>query len=216
MESQDPKDYMEYGRRTGVPRWKIIVAVVLLVVIVLLIVAFTHPKAAGQAVGTAQQAVQTVASRQSVPDTDPELRQQNAELKKQVSDLQDQLKAKDSEIKEKDQTISTKEKQATSTEKVLADVTTDRDKYRDLYNNSPLYWDRMKKAQGWHLHFGGIISNPIDADGFHFDPTITLLVGYGPERWQVLGGIGCDMDGNMSVSIGFMWTFGDIGTEKQK
>ena len=111
--------------------------------------------------------------------------------------------------------MAVKEKQAQATEKVLADVTSDRDKYRDLYNNGPLYWDRMNRAQGWHLHFGGIVSTPVAPD-FRLDPTVTLLAGVGPERWQVLVGLGGNIDAGLSVSVGFMWTSGDIGEGKKK
>lgn len=65
----------------------------------------------------------------------------------------------------------------------------------------------------WHLSFGGVASNPItfNAKDFEFKPTITLLAGAGPRRWQVLAGVGYGMEQGMTLSLGFMWTFGDIG-----
>lgn len=217
MESQDPRDindYRETRRLYGKGRMTAIVVVLVLLAVVLVMLA--HPdkmeKAAGvvQAVSAPSQPAATEAK------TDPELKLQNSELKKQVSTLGDTVKAKDATIKEKDAAMAVKEKQAQATEKVLADVTSDRDKYRDLYNNGPLYWDRMNRAQGWHLHFGGMISNPVDFGGFKVDPTVTLLAGVGPERWQVLVGLGGNIDTGLSVSVGFLWTSGDVGEGKRK
>lgn len=216
MESQDPRDirdYREERRLYGKGRMAAIVVVLALLVIVVALL--VHPDKMEKAAGVVQAV--SAPSQQAVPEpkTDPELKLQNSELKKQVSTLSDTVKAKDATIKEKDAAMAVKEKQAQATEKVLADVTSDRDKYRDLYNNGPLYWDRMNRAQGWHLHFGGIVSTPVVPD-FRLDPTVTLLAGVGPERWQVLVGLGGNIDTGLSVSIGFMWTMGDIGREKRK
>lgn len=217
MESQDPRDindYRETRRLYGKGRMTAIVVVLaLLVMVVALLV---HPDKMEKAAGVVQAVAAPSQPAVPEPKTDPELKLQNSELKKQVSTLTDTVKAKDATIKEKDAAMAVKEKQAQATEKVLADVTSDRDKYRDLYNNGPLYWDRMNKAQGWHLHFGGMVSNPVDFGGFKVDPTVTLLAGVGPERWQVLVGLGGNIDAGLSVSIGFMWTMGDIGREKRK
>lgn len=216
MESQDPRDindYRETRRLYGKGRMAAIVVVLaLLVMVVALLV---HPDKMEKAAGVVQAV--SAPSQPAVPEpkTDPELKLQNAELKKQVSTLNDTVKAKDATIKEKDAAMVVKEKQAQATEKVLADVTSDRDKYRDLYNNGPLYWDRMRRAQGWHLHFGGIVSTPVVPD-FRLDPTVTLLAGVGPERWQVLVGLGGNIDAGLSVSVGFLWTSGDIGEGKKK
>lgn len=216
MESQDPRDindYRETRRLYGKGRMTAIVVVLVLLAVVLVMLA--HLDKMEKAAGVVQAV--SAPSQPAVPEpkTDPELKLQNAELKKQVSTLTDTVKAKDATIKEKDAAMAVKEKQAQATEKVLADVTSDRDKYRDLYNNGPLYWDRMNRAQGWHLHFGGIVSTPVVPD-FRLDPTVTLLAGVGPERWQVLVGLGGNIDTGLSVSIGFMWTMGDIGREKRK
>ena len=216
MESQDPRDindYRETRRLYGKGRMAAIVVVLaLLVMVVALLV---HLDKMEKAAGVVQAV--SAPSQQVVPEakTDPELKLQNSELKKQVSTLNDTVKAKDAMIKEKDAAMAVKEKQAQATEKVLADTTTERDKYRDLYNNGPLFWDRMRRAQGWHLHFGGIVSTPVVPD-FRLDPTVTLLAGVGPERWQVLVGLGGNIDAGLSVSVGFLWTSGDIGEGKRK
>lgn len=214
MESLDPNDYKDYVpvRTPKLPKGKIVLLLVLLGFTLALLLFAIHPQKAQQVVEATSNAVQAVSTPQPKPaETDPELRQQNAEYKKQVSDLQDKIKTQEATIRIKDQQIATKEKQAQSTEKVLSDITTERNKYRDLYNNSPLYWDRMNKAHGWHLHFGALVTNPVDFSGFKVDPTVTLLAGIGPERWQVLTGVGFDPEDGMTVSIGFIWTCGDIG-----
>lgn len=220
MESQDPRDirdYREERRLYGKGRMAAIVIVLALLVAVLLMLA--HPGKVVEAADKTKAVVNAVSapssSQQGEARTDPELRLQNSELKKQVADLNGQIKAKDAALKEKDGMVASKERQVQSAEKVLADTTTERDKYRDLYNNGPLFWDRMRRAQGWHLHFGGIVSTPVVPD-FRLDPTVTLLAGVGPERWQVLVGLGGNIDTGLSVSIGFMWTMGDIGREKRK
>ena len=45
------------------------------------------------------------------------------------------------------------------------------------------------------------MTNPVDFGEFRI----------GPERWQVLVGLGGGMDAGLSVSAGFMWTSADIG-----
>lgn len=216
MESQDPRDIRDYREeRRLYGKGRMAAIVVVLALLVMVVALLVHPDKMEKAAGVVQAV--SAPSQQAVPEakTDPELKLQNSELKKQVSTLSDTVKAKDAAIKEKDAAMAVKEKQAQAAEKVLADVTSDRDKYRDLYNNGPLYWDRMRRAQGWHLHFGGIVSTPVVPD-FRLDPTVTLLAGVGPERWQVLVGLGGNIDTGLSVSIGFMWTMGDIGREKRK
>jgi len=217
MESQDPRDIRDYREeRRLYGKGRMAAIVVVLALLVMVVALLVHPDKMEKAAGVVQAV--SAPSQPTVPEpkTDPELKLQNAELKKQVSTLTDTVKAKDATIKEKDAAMAVKEKQAQATEKVLADVTSDRDKYRDLYNNGPLYWDRMNKAQGWHLHFGALVTNPVDFGGFNVDPTVTLLAGVGPERWQVLVGLGGNIDTGLSVSVGFLWTSGDIGEGKRK
>ena len=216
MESQDPRDIRDYREeRRLYGKGRMAAIVVVLALLVMVVALLVHPDKMEKAAGVVQAV--SAPSQQAVPEakTDPELKLQNSELKKQVSTLSDTVKAKDAAIKEKDAAMAVKEKQAQAAEKVLADVTSDRDKYRDLYNNGPLYWDRMRRAQGWHLHFGGIVSTPVVPD-FRLDPTVTLLAGVGPERWQVLVGLGGNIDAGLSVSVGFLWTSGDIGEGKRK
>jgi len=50
------------------------------------------------------------------------------------------------------------------------------------------------------------VTNPVDFGEFRI----------GPERWQVLVGLGGGMDAGLSVSAGFMWTSGDIGGGRRK
>ena len=53
---------------------------------------------------------------------------------------------------------------------------------------------------------GKLVTNPVDFGEFRI----------GPERWQVLVGLGGGMDAGLSVSAGFMWTSGDIGEGRRK
>lgn len=58
----------------------------------------------------------------------------------------------------------------------------------------------------WHLSVGGYVSHPLSlADGL--DPSVSGVIGIGRGHVQLLGGAGVDLDGEVSVSIGTMWTW---------
>lgn len=61
-------------------------------------------------------------------------------------------------------------------------------------------------ARRWHLSLGGYVSHPLSlADGL--DPSVSGVIGIGRGHVQLLGGAGVDLDGEVSVSIGTMWTW---------
>lgn len=83
----------------------------------------------------------------------------------------------------------------------------------EVHDEGPQWEKRFRKANGWHLSFGALASNPVafNLSDMEFSPTITLLASAGPRRWQVLTGVGYSLEQGMTLSIGFMYTLGDVG-----
>ncbi len=65
-------------------------------------------------------------------------------------------------------------------------------------------WEQDLKRR-WHLSVGGMVSHPVPLDGF--TPGITGVLGVGRGNLQVLGGVGIDLSGTTSISIGMMWAW---------
>lgn len=213
MESFDPvdKQRMDDQKTRKKNRRKMIILLCLLVLFVVFLILVIHPHPAEVAVDKVSNAAAKIKDEPApVPLTDSGLRDQNRDLKAEVEKGEAEVRQLQTQVKTLQSDLAAKERQAKATEQTLAATVKERDDYRDKYNNGPLYAARLNRSQGWHLHFGGIVSNPLDFGSFNVEPTLTLLFGAGPERWQVLGGLGVDKDG-LSVSVGFMYTWGDIG-----
>ena len=65
-------------------------------------------------------------------------------------------------------------------------------------------WEQDLRRR-WHLSVGGMVSHPVPFDDF--TPGITGVLGVGRGNLQVLGGVGIDLSGNTSISLGVLWTW---------
>lgn len=80
----------------------------------------------------------------------------------------------------------------------------DAESQRDEALTQVATWEQNLKRR-WHLSVGGIVSHPVAFDDF--TPGITGVLGVGRGNLQVLGGVGIDLSGNTSISLGVLWTW---------
>lgn len=223
MYGGDPDGYGRYPRRGGPSTF---LAIVLLLVLVALVFVMSISKkgASGGAVDGVMDAVSSVASSASGAVSDSalqaevnRLRSEKLELQAQVNTLKTDKRNADAIVAKTQSEVSGMKAERDAAVSAQAQIQEQYNQLQAVHDDGPKYEKRLKETNGWHLSFGGVVSNPMPYDfkDFGIDPTFTLLAGVGPRRWQFLTGVGYGRSEGLSVSVGFLWTLGGIGGEEK-
>jgi cell division protein FtsB len=186
------------------------VAVLLVVVVIAIIVIMVDDKASNKV----QKVVQSVPLSEDVAKekADKQLTAENTRLAKQNTSLTQQIAdvTREKEVANADKvTLTGQVDTLTKENEALKSTNTDlQDKNTNLneeITSRPEYKKLYEQETDWHISIGGMVTYPwTDPKG----TTITALLSLGPPKWQVLTGVGWSLNSGISVSIGFMWSFG--------
>jgi len=197
--------------RGGMTLVKILIFLIVILVIVAVVIIINPDGAA--------EKVQQVAKAAQLPDdvakekADKQLVAENTRLaqsnQKLTQDLADVTKEKEVAMADKVQLNQEKLQLAKDKQDVALEneqlEKSNKDMQKEL-DSRPRYQKLYDKETGWHISLGGLATMPID------DPlggiTFSALLSVGPPSWQVLTGVGYNMQAGMSVSVGFLYSFG--------